>query len=121
MSHERPVLTLKRKASDGSEKKSGPVVIGSKKVIVATPGRVKRKKVVPPPPPAPLKKETPTETFARRQGVNWMHYSEKALFALTYFIAKSKLKNRSGRKGGEIRLGVFVDTRSKYSYHCVDS
>jgi len=66
MSQDRPVLTLKRKTSDGSEKKSGPVVIGSRKVIVATPGRVKRKKVVPPPPPpAPIKKETPAETFAR--------------------------------------------------------
>lgn len=65
MSQDRPVLSLKRKVSDGSEKKNGPVVIGNKKVIVATPGRVKRKKVVPPPPPAPLKKETPAETFAR--------------------------------------------------------
>lgn len=59
--------------------------------------------------------------FARRHGVNETQSSEKALFALTFFIAKSKLKNQSGRKGGEIPLGVFVDTKSKYSYHCVDS
>ena len=65
MSQDRPVLTLKRKTSDGSEKKSGPVVIGSKKVIVATPGRVKRKKIESPPPPPSVKKETPAETFAR--------------------------------------------------------
>ncbi len=50
-----------------------------------------------------------------------MHYSEKALFALTYLSAKSQLKTWSGREGGKIWLGVLVDTRSKYSYYCVDS
>nr|QNL33488.1 type II toxin-antitoxin system ParD family antitoxin [Escherichia coli] len=50
---------------------------------------------------APQKTLSSTSGLSRRHGVNETQCSEKALFALTYFIAKSKLKNQSGRKGAK--------------------